>query len=301
MNRHSDVSPHAGAGERMLNAARRNPEGLLLLAAGCALLLRAGTSAPRQTPSSLPGREDWRQGLVNDPATRESSRDLGIQQSVSDAAGQARQYASDTADSLNETVRSYATSATEYAQETRRHASEAVDDLQRRGSDYAHKLAGEAQTTFRNTVDYVLREQPLAVAAAGLAAGAALASVFPATRFEKGTIGEFGTRVTDAAHDVGDQIASTASHAGARLKESARDPSKFKEAVSDIIDDVSRPFTNQDDKASGTKAGDETAKPGRAKEAQAGASATSKPTSTVGTSSGSPASGAAKTTPFDRR
>jgi hypothetical protein len=42
MNRHPDSDTYSQAGEWLVGTARRNPEALLLLAAGCALLMRRG-------------------------------------------------------------------------------------------------------------------------------------------------------------------------------------------------------------------------------------------------------------------
>ena len=42
----------------------------------------------------------------------------------------------------------------------------------------------------RETADYVVQEQPWAVALAGLAAGATVAAIFPPTHIERRTLGE---------------------------------------------------------------------------------------------------------------
>jgi hypothetical protein len=47
-----------------------------------------------------------------------------------------------------------------------------------------------------------MREQPLAVAALGLAAGAALAAIFPPTEVEQRTLGPARDALTGAARDT---------------------------------------------------------------------------------------------------
>ena len=48
MSRHPDGEMYVQEGvDWLIGTARRNPEGLLLLAAGCALLLRSGRGAAR--------------------------------------------------------------------------------------------------------------------------------------------------------------------------------------------------------------------------------------------------------------
>jgi len=51
----------------------------------------------------------------------------------------------------------------------------------------------------RDTSDYLVREQPWAVALTGLLAGAAVAAAFPSTRLERRTLGEVGERLRSAA------------------------------------------------------------------------------------------------------
>ena len=58
----------SGAGERTINATTRNPEGLLLLAAGAALLMRSGRS--QLASSSRPDLSKWNQAGSNTPAAK---------------------------------------------------------------------------------------------------------------------------------------------------------------------------------------------------------------------------------------
>ena len=51
MSRYSNTDTYSQAGDWLLGTARRNPEGLLLLAAGACLLMRGRTSSSSRTAS----------------------------------------------------------------------------------------------------------------------------------------------------------------------------------------------------------------------------------------------------------
>jgi hypothetical protein len=149
-------------------------------------------------------------------------------------------------------------------------------------------------------VDYVLREQPLAVAVAGLAAGAALAAAFPATKLEQDTIGEIGSKVVEATQDAGGQIKDTAAKASERLKDGLDDPSKLKESVSGIVDDVSRAFGKETDRSSAAGGNAPRSPTETTAQVRSGVSTARNETSS-GSPTGKPNTVAPKATPFDRR
>ncbi|MGA7345785.1 MAG: hypothetical protein WBY01_09515, partial [Pseudolabrys sp.] len=149
------------SGEWILNTIKRNPEGLLLLAAGAVLMLR--TNGPSETAS-----KDAAYNTAGEEASDLTSK---IADTVSetarrttDAVGSYASAASDTARQTFDTAKSYASSAAEYAGEARRKVGEQSDRVAR-------------QT--RSMAQGVIQNQPLAIMVAGLAAGAALAATFP--------------------------------------------------------------------------------------------------------------------------
>jgi hypothetical protein len=166
---------------------KHNPEGLLLLVAGGALLLRRG--------SSRPGTQHDSEHVQGYRAHRESMADhMPYQSRVADRANaasgsaeKAREHASLLGKQMNETTRDYAAAASEYAHATR----EKVVEQSRR-------LADKAQSR----VQSVVREHPLAVALAGLAAGAAVAAALPATTPERRVLGPARQRLYEAAETV---------------------------------------------------------------------------------------------------
>ena len=146
------VRDNAGAGDWIMGAVTRNPEGLLLLAAGAALLMRSGRgqSSRRSYAESVRENRDGRRAFEH------QDEPAGVGERVSEAAQRAGEYVSEATDQVAETARSYASSATEYA-----------DEATRAAMDVSRSMAERAQ----ETADYVVREQPWAVALAGLLAG----------------------------------------------------------------------------------------------------------------------------------
>jgi hypothetical protein len=214
-----------GAAERLMGAITRNPEGLLLLAAGAALLMRKSASA---FAASSTGQR-WAGPPVD---------------ALKKAATGAKDYASDVAERTRDTVGSVASSASEYAGEARRVVGE-----------QSERMVQNAQSAVQGTMDRVLQDQPLMVAIAGLAAGVAIAATFPATNFEKETLGPVGEQVSDAASRVGGQLKEAALKAGDTLKTAAEERGLNTEGLKGVATEVAQAFSS-------TVTG-ETAKPSR--------------------------------------
>ena len=196
------VRESAGAGEWIMGAVTRNPEGLLLLAAGAALLMRSarGQSGRRSYTKVVSESRDGRQTFGNREET------TGVGERVGEAARRAGEYVSEAADRVSETARSYASTAADY-----------TDEASRIAAERSRRMADQA----RETADYVVREQPWAVTLAGLVAGATVAAVFPPTSIERRTLGEVGQRLRSAAGAVGEQVMEAGMQAGERLNEVA--------------------------------------------------------------------------------
>jgi len=108
MNNNSDTSGF-GSADWLVNAVKKNPEGLLLLAAGCALLMRTGSGRGRRSPSTHgEQRRDTERG-------GRSGSQWEMPEGVSRVADTAREYASELGKTVSETV----SAAGEYAKEAR--------------------------------------------------------------------------------------------------------------------------------------------------------------------------------------
>lgn len=238
----------SGTGDWLMGAVSRNPEGLLLLAAGAALLLR-GTAA---RGGSRPSGRRAQPGEAGE-TMRES--DGGWSEGVSRTARSARDYASevggrvsDVTGRVAETATSYAAAAGDYATETGR----AVTEQSRR---YAQK----AQSTLSDTVGHVVQEQPLAVALAGLAAGAAVAAAFPATELERRTLGPAGEKLTGLAGETRERLRDATYAAGERLVDTVEERGLSSDGLKDVARDVAgsfgSAFSGEDEEGTAGRAG----------------------------------------------
>jgi hypothetical protein len=235
------------AGSRLLGAARRNPEALLLLAAGCCLLMRSGgslfkgTSGPRYDDTGHAHRADFRRVS---PGPASSS----VREGLSRAADAAGEYASDIKDRVSDAASSYTEAATDLAQDAGRSVSE-----------HTSRLTRQAQSTLESGMNRVLREQPLAVVMAGLAAGAAVAAMFPTTEIEDRTFGAAGKSLRQAAGKAADRVKDAAGKAGERLKNAAEERGLTTEGLKEVAGEVTDTFTKAvsdkpDDRSRGTMA-----------------------------------------------
>jgi hypothetical protein len=229
MTRHSSTSAQ-GTSDWLMGAVKSHPEGLLLLAAGCALLLRSGASTgsakvsgPSWGPRSASGA---RQQSYENYGQRQTG--AGISESISQAADSAREYAEDVRKTVSDKATTYASAVGEYA-----------DDAWRESGH----LVGQARTSVQQTISRVLQEQPLALAVAGLAAGAAIAAAFPATAVERRTLGPAGERLSEAANSAGQQLSQAASKAGEKLMSAAEERGLNTEGLKEVASDVAGAFT----------------------------------------------------------
>jgi hypothetical protein len=235
------------AGGRLLGAARRNPEALLLLAAGCCLLMRSGGSVFRRTSQTRyddTGHEHRADFRRTSPGAGSSS----VREGLSRAADSAADYASDIKDRAADAANSATEAMSDFAQEARRNVSEQTSRLTR-----------QAQSTLESGMNRVLREQPLAVVMAGLAAGAAVAAVFPKTEIEDRTLGPAGESLRQAAGKAAEKVKEAAGKAGERLKSAAEERGLTTEGLKEVAGEVTDAFTGAvsgkpDDQSRGTTA-----------------------------------------------
>ena len=208
-----------GAGGWITDAVTRNPEGLLLLAAGAALLLRSGRGQRQRYAQTFPTRGDQYRAKGGDHITDR----------INEGVRRASEYVSETTDKVSETARSYASSAADYADEATRLAAE-------RSRQVADKT--------RETAEYMVREQPWAVAVTGLLAGAAVAAIFPPSRIERRALGGVGERLRSAASSMGEQVIDAGVKAGERLTEVAEERGLTTEGLKEAARDVGETFSS---------------------------------------------------------
>ena len=226
MSMYSD-NQNSGAAGWLVGAVKNNPEGLLLLAAGCALLMRtSGASKSHSRDARVYGRNDMTQ-------RGREARVRTVGERLSETAQSAGDYASDIGESVVETASSYASSVSGYA-----------DDVARATAERSGQLARQAQSTARDTINRVVQEQPLTVALVGAAAGVAVAAAFPATDLENRTLGPTGERLRDAAGRAGEQLKDAATKAGQRLAAAADERGLNTEGLKEVARDVGETFSS---------------------------------------------------------
>jgi hypothetical protein len=229
MNRYPGSDTYAQASHWLIGTAKRNPEALLVLAAGCALLMRGGaTSAPQA--SALGYRSDDYYGNREQEARTPGNWSEGASRAVEGAT----EYAADIKDRVTGAASSYATSVSDYA-----------GSVGRTISTQASQIADQTQSTVKTGIGYVLREQPLAVVALGVAVGAAIAAILPSTEMEARTLGPAHEAVADAAGKVGENLMEAAGEAGERLKQGVAERGFSSEGLKGLAHEVADTFANK--------------------------------------------------------
>jgi len=234
MSRYPNTDTSFQAGDWLAGAARRNPEALLLLAAGACLLMRSRGSSSSRSPARSQYRDiDYGQqagsGRTSSSAGRTASN---LREGISRAADSAADYASDIKERVSDTASAYADSISEFAQDTTRAVSER-----------SSRLGRQAQSTLQDGVERVLRDQPLAVAVAGLAAGAAVAALFPSTEVEGRTLGGAREALTGAAGKAGEMVMDAAEKAKERLQSAAEERGFSSAGLQGLASEVAQTFT----------------------------------------------------------
>jgi ElaB/YqjD/DUF883 family membrane-anchored ribosome-binding protein len=222
---------YSQAADWVVNTARRKPEALLLLAAGCALMMRRGGSivgAWTSGSDDVYGRSSWQDETVNE-----------VRGQTSRAAEGASRYADDVRDRVSERASAYASSAADYAQGARRRMSEYTGAVRENLSSATDQVSRTAQSAARSATDTV-REQPLVIAALGLAAGAVVAALFPTTEVERRTLGPAGDALVGAAGAAGRDFMDRAARTTEEVRRAAQD------SFSDLANTATESFTRDD-------------------------------------------------------
>jgi hypothetical protein len=221
----------------LLSSLTNKPEGFLLLAAGIALMMRSGgdtlsrartggnrNARRRQAAQARIQADDDSDWNISDGVSGGISQAAG---KARDVAGKAREYVSEVTDRTVETASSYATSMSDYASQARR------DVMDR---------SGQISESVQETVQRLVRDQPLTVAIAGLAAGAAVAALFPVTDVEDKMFGSTRQKLADAAGRAGEQLKSAGAKAGERLVEVVEERGLSREGLTEAARDVAGAF-----------------------------------------------------------
>jgi hypothetical protein len=203
--------------DRLYGTAKRNPEGLLLLAAGVALLMRGigtATDALRESPPRTSRRQQ----------SSARGRDDDAQD---DLAGDARAYVSGVAGRVGRSAENIADSTSQVARET---------------MDLTGRVARQTGSTMRSTMDRIIDEQPLAVALLGVAAGAAVAGAIPLTYAEEGALRPLGRKLDETVDEAGRRLKQSTKKAGTRLQKVADERGLNAEGLREAAQEVADTF-----------------------------------------------------------
>jgi gas vesicle protein len=253
MNRNEYPHLIGQASDWLTGTAKRNPEAFLVLAAGCALLLRGRRNSPS---SSNWSSGDYQHRDHDDFANRVGRDGNQISRSASNLKDRVSEVTSDYASSVSNSARSYASNVADYADDARRRLASQAS----RVADQASDFADQTRSAIRSGAGSVMLEQPLATAVLGVAAGAALAAIFPPSEVEQRTLRPARDALTGAARDMGERMREAAAETGERLKQRASEQGLTTDGMKDIARDAVDTFTS---KMSG-KAEGSTAKPSSA-------------------------------------
>ena len=94
-------------------------------------------------------------------------------------------------------------------------------------------------------MDRVLRDQPLAVAVAGLAASAAVAALFPSTEMEGRTLGGARAALTGAAGKAGEMVMDAAGKASRNALSRSAGARPDYEGLQGLANEVAETFTGR--------------------------------------------------------
>jgi ElaB/YqjD/DUF883 family membrane-anchored ribosome-binding protein len=212
---------YSQAADWVVTTARRRPEALLLVAAGVALMMRGGGGATASPSGDGHGRASWPDETTGGARTGANR----TAESVSRYAGEMRDRLGDAAGTV-----------ADYAQDARRRMGEYSGAVRENLSSATDQVARTAQSAAHSAAD-TLREQPLLIAALGLATGAAVAALFPATDIERRTLGPAGEALVGAAEAAGRDFMERAARTGEEVRRAAE------EGFKDMADQAAESFS----------------------------------------------------------
>jgi len=163
----------------------------------------------------------------------------GAAETVSDSLIDAKDHLRQSAHDLGEKASNLADSASEKMGNVKQRAtagtSDARDTLKAR-SDRAQDSLLRQSRNLQGTVEYMLKEQPLALAAIGIALGAAIGAALPTTRQEDKLFGQTSDKLANKAKEAVDQTWNTVSNAGSEMMDNYKAPRPDSGAPSKNVD-----------------------------------------------------------------
>jgi ElaB/YqjD/DUF883 family membrane-anchored ribosome-binding protein len=222
----------------LVSAARRKPEALLLFAAGCALMMRgAGKgSSSRRSATDHPG------DVYGEGPSYAGGNRSGPAAGLNRAAEKVTEYAGEVRDRVGDTAGAYASSMADYAEDARRRVGDYAGGVRDNLSAVSDQVSRTAQSAAQMTSD-TLRDQPVLIAALGLAAGAAVAAFLPTSEVERRTLRPAGDALAGAAGQAGENLMARAARAGEQVQKSAAERGLSTDGLKDLAHQAAETFT----------------------------------------------------------
>jgi hypothetical protein len=223
---------------------------MLLLAAGCALLMRSGGgfARPREDEDGWTHENGYSTASPH-PRSRENggqSTNEGLT-SVRDVKDRvtsaASDYARDIQERVSDAAADYTNNISSRVSDTANSVADAASVASRNIVESSKSIGRQAQTTIQSTIEGVLRDQPLAVAAVGFVAGAAVAAAFPATDVETRALRGARESLSEAVDEAGRKVMGAAGKAGERLKAVAEEKGLTTDGLKNLAGDVTDTFS----------------------------------------------------------
>jgi len=144
----------------------------------------------------------------------------GAAETVSNSLTGAKDHLRQSAHDLGEKASHLADSASEKMGDAKQRATAGTSDARdtlKETSDRAQDALLRQGRNLQSTVQYMLKEQPLALAAIGIALGAAIGAALPTTPQEDKLFGQTSDKLASKAKETVDQTWNTASDAGKEM------------------------------------------------------------------------------------
>lgn len=201
---------------------RENPIPAAMAGIGIGWLLMKSSSGP----SSSQYRPESRMSYRYYPESREGSMTDEMQYRARQMANQVQDTAGRARDEMGQTIDEAQHRASELASEAQDRAGELADQAREQVShftDQAQYQAEQATDRFQQMLD----ENPLAVGAMALAAGAAIGLMVPETRRERELMGEARDTLMEKAQETAEEtvrkVQNVAEQAGQAAQQAAKD------------------------------------------------------------------------------
>lgn len=199
---------------------KNNPMPMLLTTVGISWLMLGQNQKPGLTSGSSGGASMF--GQLGEKLS-------GAAQSVSETFSGATEHARESAHQASDKVGQFGESASHTLDDLRHQASEKTAAMK----DTLSSSAGNAQEALlrqgrhlQGTFQYMLREQPLALAAMGIALGAALGAALPSTEKENKAFGKASDNLTQKAKATVSETWETVSDAGKNMADDLKNTAK---------------------------------------------------------------------------